>query len=188
MHSPIDPARTAPPVLWLVGAVGSGKSDASYNIFDRLRRGGTHIARLDLDDIGMCAPMPADDPDNHQVKAEVMAAAWSVYARHGATCLVLAGGVNNPKEAAVYTDRLPSAAWTFVQLTLPEQVRRERVERRMRALGQPDGVVEWWVDTAATEERLLAAEPFADHVLDAADLDRDQLADLVLTRTGWPTA
>src|SRR5882724_9110173 len=126
MHSSIDAARTAPPVLWLIGSVGSGKSDTSYHLFNRLFRAGTHIARLDLDDIGMCHPAPPDDNDNHRVKAQVMAAAWSVYADHGATCLVLAGGVNNPKEAAIYTSTMPAAAWSLVQLRLGDEERRER--------------------------------------------------------------
>ena len=62
-------------VLLLSGAVGTGKSDASYRVFDRLWRSGTPAARLDLDDLGMCHPAPPDDPDNHRVKAAVMGAA-----------------------------------------------------------------------------------------------------------------
>jgi hypothetical protein len=184
MSSSIDAARTS--VLWLIGAVGSGKSDASYHVFDRLSRGGANPARLDLDELGMSYPMPADDQDNHQVKAAVLAAAWQVYADHGAACLVLAGGVNNRKEAAIYTAALPAADWVLVQLRLGEDERRERIEHRGRLLGSPDRVTRFWLDAAADEERLLASEPFADHVLDVSGLDRAQVVDLVLTTTGWP--
>lgn len=46
------------PVLWFVGASGSGKSDASYWTYATLLEGGLHVARVDTDDLGMCRPAP----------------------------------------------------------------------------------------------------------------------------------
>src|SRR6476659_1053333 len=118
-------------VLLLTGAVGAGKSDASYRVFDRLWRSGMSAARLDLDDLGMCHPAPGEDPDNHRVKAAVMGAAWTVYRDSGARHLVLAGGVLDEAELALYRAQLPAASWTVVRLRLSDDsIRRARVLSR----------------------------------------------------------
>jgi hypothetical protein len=86
----------------------------------------------------------------------------------------------------VYTASLPNADWTLAQLRISDQERSQRISHRARLLGQSIKALQWWVDTAANEERLLAGEPFADHILNISGLDRSQVVDLVLTRTGWP--
>jgi hypothetical protein len=142
-------ART--PVLWLTGAIGTGKSDTSYHVFSRLFRAGTPIARIDHDDVGMCHPAPADDPQNYRVKAELMAAAWRVFEAHGARCLVVSGAVTTPAEVALFTGALPEAQWTVVRLRIDADARRRRIVRRARLLGQTEERMFDWVKEAMAQ-------------------------------------
>jgi hypothetical protein len=174
------------PVLWIVGSLGTGKSDTAYHVFSRLFRAGTHIARLDMDDVGMCHPAPEDDPENHRVKAETMAAAWSVFDRHGATCFVISGGVSTAQEAAIYTGQLPDAGWTIVRLRIGTEERRNRTVRRGRLIGQDAQTIESWIRVGIEEEANLEKQAFAKYVIDTDGLDQQQVVDLVLKRTGWP--
>lgn len=176
------------PVLWVVGSIGTGKSDTSFHVFSRLFRAGTHVARLDLDEVGMCHPAPVDDPENHRVKAEAMGAAWSVFERHGATCFVISGGVNTPDEAARYADRITNADWTIVRLRIGADERRDRTIRRGRLLGQDAQTVEQWIQTGIEEEVSLDTLGFAEQVIDTDGMDQQQVVDAVLKQTGWPTA
>jgi hypothetical protein len=174
------------PVLWIVGSIGTGKSDTSYHVFSRLFRAGTRIARLDLDDVGMCHPAPEDDPENHRVKATAMAATWAVFARAGAGCFVVSGSASSRPQVDLYTSRLPDADWTIVRLRLDDRVRRDRTVRRGRLLGQNARTVERWIETGIEEEAALEAGRLADQVIDIGGLDQQEVVDAVLTRTGWP--
>ena len=173
-------------VLLLTGAVGAGKSDASFRVFGRLWQSGTAAARLDLDDLGMCHPAPADDPDNHHVKAAVMGAAWSVYRSHGARLLVLAGGVLNEAELALYRAQVPDESWTVVRLRLRDDtVRRSRILDRGSQLGMTSRETSFWIKVGGEEEQALEAQSFCDHVIDTDALDREAVVDQVLATVGW---
>jgi hypothetical protein len=175
-------------VLLLTGAVGAGKSDASYRVFSRLWRSGTTAARLDLDDLGMCHPAPEDDPDNHRVKSAVMGVAWSVYRTRGAGNLVLAGGVLTEAEFALYRDQLPDASWSVVRLRLTDDaIRQARILGRGEGLGMTSTETSFWIKVGREEEQGLDAQSFYDHVIDTAALDREAVADQVLAAVGWPT-
>ena len=175
------------PILWLVGAVGSGKSDTSYHVFARLWREGVRVARLDLDDVGMCHPTPADDPDNHRVKARAMAAAWSAFREHGASCLVLSGGVNVAEEAELHLSQIPDGRWTICRLRVRAEERHRRLARRAQLFGQDERHAIEMTRASAADELVLEAQTFPDEVLDVDGLDQQAVVDLVLTRTGWPS-
>ena len=134
----------------------------------------------------MCHPTPADDPDNHRVKAEAMAAAWSVFRAHGASCLVLSGGVNVPDEVALHTARIPDARWTICRLRISAAERDRRVRQRARLLGQDEAHLAYLTEAGVADELVLDTQTFPDVVLDIDDLDHQAVADLILTRTGWP--
>jgi hypothetical protein len=174
------------PVLWLVGALGTGKSDTSYHLFSRLWRQGVPIARLDLDDLGMCHPAPDDDPDNHRVKAEAMAAAWSVFRKHSAKCLVVSGGVNTSEEVELHTRQLPDAIWTICRLRIGVEERRRRIARRGELLALDDEYIHRTTAAGVADESTLNRQTFPDLVLDSDGLGQHEVVDLVLARTGWP--
>lgn len=135
----------------------------------------------------MCHPALADDPENHRVKAEAMGAVWSVFEQRGATCLVISGGVSTPGEAVLYTGCLPSGDWTIVRLRIGADERRDRTIRRGRLLGQDAQTVEQWIQTGIDEEASLDTHGFAEYVIDTDGLDQQQVVDVVLNQTGWPT-
>ncbi|MBB6626048.1 hypothetical protein H5V45_01825 [Nocardioides sp. KIGAM211] len=177
---------TRTPALLLLGAMGTGKSDTSYHVFSRLYRSGIPTARLDLDDIGMCHPAPPDDPDNFVVKAEAMGAAWRVFASHGARCLVVSGAIDTPELVDLHTSQLPDADWTVVRLRIGTEERRRRVLSRGILLGYTEAEMEPTIAAGDADERVVESRDLTPLVIDTDGLDRTQVADLVLARTGWP--
>jgi hypothetical protein len=174
------------PVLWLLGATGTGKSNTSYFVFSRLWRSGTPTARVDLDDIGMCHPAPEDDEDNFRVKADALAALWEVFRSHGATCLVVSGGVNLPQHLDIHTRIFPEAQWTLCRLRIGADERRRRVKSRGEQFFMSDEDIEHNVSAGQADEAELDRQAFFDHVIDTDGLDPRAVADLVLETTGWP--
>ena len=75
--TPVASARV--PFLWLCGPVGVGKSSVGYAIFQLIYRSGIKVAYVDLDQVGLCYPSPADDPHNHRVKAQNLGVVWSAW-------------------------------------------------------------------------------------------------------------
>ena len=71
------------PFLWLCGPVGVGKSSVGYAIFQQVYRSGIKVAYVDLDQVGLCYPSPADDPHNHRVKAQNLGVVWPAYRAAG---------------------------------------------------------------------------------------------------------
>ena len=46
-----------------------GKSSVGYEIFQQVYRSGIKVAYVDLDQVGLCYPSPADDPHNQPLRA-----------------------------------------------------------------------------------------------------------------------
>lgn len=180
-------AVTRTPALFLIGAMGTGKSDTSFHVFSRMYRAGIPTARLDLDDLGMCHPAPADDPHNFVVKAEAMGAAWRVFASHGARCLVVSGAVDTPELIDLHTSQLPDADWTVVRLRIGTEERRRRVLSRGLLLGYTEAEMEPTIAEADADERAVEGRNLTTLVVDTDGLDRQQVTDLVLARVAWPT-
>lgn len=172
-------------VLMLTGAVGAGKSDTSYRIFDRFWRNGIPTARLDFDDLGMCHPTPDDDPENHRVKSAAVGALWPVFRARGTERLIVSGGVDTNADFELYRRQVPDASWLVVRLRLLDPgERRRRLERRGTSLGMPEALSARWVDVGEDEERRLDGESFWDLTVDTDD-DREGVVDGVLDAVGW---
>lgn len=180
--------RTSPtPALLLIGAMGTGKSDASYRVFSRLYHQGTPTARLDLDDIGMAHPAPVDDPDNFGVKAAAMSACWAVFKNHGAECLVVSGALDSVDLIEHVTNHVKDADWTIVRLRIAREERRQRVLRRGLLLGYTEADVEPSLQAGDADESRLADQHLPGIALDTDGLSPEQVVDLVLRQTGWPS-
>ena len=172
-------------VLLITGAVGVGKSDASYHLFARQWRAGTPSARLDLDELGMCHPAPEDDQDNHRVKAEILGAVWPVFRDRSTERLVLAGGVLTAAEAQLYRAQIPDADWTVCRLRAGDDERRVRTVNRTASLGTPAAETEFWLRVGRDEEAVLDAADFVDVTFDTDGRDRQQVVDLIAQAIGW---
>ena len=174
------------PAMLLIGAMGTGKSDTSYHVFSRLYRGGTPTARLDLDDVGMSHPAPADDPDNFRVKVAAMSACWQVFRKHGARCLVVSGGLDSADLIDLATSQIPEADWTVVRLRIGTEERRRRVLRRGLLLGYSEDEMERTVAAGDADEARVANEPLPAIVIDTDGLTSQQVVDRVLDTADWP--
>jgi hypothetical protein len=149
------------PFLWLCGPSGVGKSTVGWEIFTQLQRVGIRTGYLDTDQIGLCYPAPTDDENNHRVKARNLGALWPNYRAAGIRCFVLSGGVVALDTARTYADRVDGAALTLCRLRAEPAELRSRFVRR------------GWRPELAEES-----------VVEAAELDRDDFADLLVDTDG----
>jgi hypothetical protein len=78
-------------VLWITGAPGAGKSATGFQIFTEFTRAGRPVAYVDIDQLGMCFPPPANDPDRERLKVDALLTLLPHYDRTGAEVLVVSG-------------------------------------------------------------------------------------------------
>jgi hypothetical protein len=129
------PATLAPvassrlPFLWLYGPTGVGKSSVGYAIFQQVRRSGIKVAYVDLDQVGLCYPSPADDPHNHR-EGQNLGAVWPVYRAAGARCLIAVGAVPSREIVMTYAGKVPDTDLTLCRLRAGPECLTERVFRR----------------------------------------------------------
>lgn len=138
-------------VLWLLGPSGVGKSTVGWHLYRSLDR----ASYVDADQLGLCHPSPADDPENHRIKSTALGALWPQY--QGAP-LIVSGFLNTLAEARQYTDRLPGADLTLCRL------RANHVELRARFLGR--GWLPDFVDQALADADALERTDFATFTVD----------------------
>ncbi|WP_158842064.1 hypothetical protein [Saccharothrix deserti] len=138
-------------VLWLLGPSGVGKSTVGWRVYRTLDR----AAYVDTDQLGLCYPAPADDPETHRVKSAALGALWPEF--KGAA-LVVSGFLNTTDDARRYTDRLPGADVTLCRL------RASRDVLRARFLGR--GWLTDQVDLVLDEADALDRTDFADFTVD----------------------
>jgi hypothetical protein len=138
-------------VLWLLGPSGVGKSTVGWHLYRSLDR----ASYVDADQLGLCYPSTADDPENHVVKSSALGALWPEFK---GSPLVVSGFLNTPEEARRYADRLPGADLTSCRL------RVNRAELRARFLGR--GWLSGHVDQALDDADALERADFADFTVD----------------------
>ena len=132
--SSISPVSAASgPVLWLCGPTGVGKSTVGWAIFEAVLAAGIAAAFVDLGQIGFSRPAPADDPDNHRMKAANLAAMWTTYRDAGADCMIVNGAVYRAEDVQHYSDALLAATVTLGRLTAG----RDELTRRILLRGDP---------------------------------------------------
>jgi hypothetical protein len=184
------------PFLWLCGPSGVGKSAVGYEIFQQVYRSGIKAGFMDFDQLGLCYPSPADDPHNHQVKAQNLGAVWPTYRLAGARCLIAVGGVTSRETVGCYAAWVPDARLTLCRLRATPERLTERVFRRGLGRGPvipgpPPATSKQQLAAMAAEAvreaRELDTAGFADLCIDTDNHDVAQVAKQVRTQTGgWP--
>jgi len=189
-------SRGSVPFLWLCGPSGVGKSAVGYEIFQQVYRSGIKASFIDFDQLGLCYPTPADDPYNHHVKADNLAAVWPTYRAAGARCLIAVGGVTSRETVLLYAGKAPDTGLTLCRLRATPQQLTERVFRR--GLGRGPVIPGPPPTTSKQQLAAMAAEAireadeldatdFADLCIDTDHHNVTQVAKHVRTRTGgWP--
>jgi hypothetical protein len=165
------------PVLWLCGPPGVGKTAVAWEIYERLDRAGSAPAYVDVDQLGMCYPPQASDPDRHMLKARNVAALRANFSAAGARCLVVSGVVDASRGPEV--GLLGGAPITVGRLRADPAELRGRLDRRPASFARPDAAVE--------EADLLDRSTFAHWSVDTTGLSVGEVANRVLAETGnWP--
>jgi adenylylsulfate kinase-like enzyme len=177
---------TSPPVLWLCGPTGVGKSTVGFQVYLRLMHRGLTVAYLDLDQIGFCGPHEA----GHRVKAHNAGAAWRTFREAGAQALVAVGPVEDEPTVALYAEALSAGTPTVYRLhAAPEQL-TERIMRRGRGggswpqpgdplRGRSTAGLRQIADVAARDAAALDRAGIGRRV-DTGGRDVDELADLIV--------
>jgi hypothetical protein len=188
--------RGSVPFLWLCGPTGVGKSAVGYEIFQQVYRSGIKASFMDFDQVGLCYPSPADDPHNHRVKAQNLAAMWPTYRTAGARCLIAVGGVTSRETVLLYAGKVPDTDLTLCRLRATPQRLTERVFRRGLGRGPvipgppPTTSKQQLAATAAEairEASELDATDFADLCIDTDNQNVRQVAQHIRTQArGWP--
>lgn len=149
-----------PPVVWICGAPGSGKSVAAWALVERLTGDGQRVAYVDIDQLGMLYPAADDDPRRHRFKADALRELLPGYASAGAQSVVVSGVVDPERGPSA---GLPSDVDLTLCLLTPDPAGlRERI--LARGCG-PDAA-----DEAAAEDALLREAPFVDIAIETSDL------------------
>lgn len=161
-------------VLWLCGPSGVGKSSVGYALFERA---GPHAAYVDLDQLGLCHPAPADDPDNHRLKALNLGGVYAGFRAAGTRYLVISGLVDDAAGVASHVARMPGADVTVCRLRADTDELRARFERRGWLLNL--------LEESVRNGRDLDRTDFADLVVDTTGLAVPEVVAKVRA-TGWP--
>jgi adenylylsulfate kinase-like enzyme len=102
---PAGESRHRPPVLWICGPLGSGKSTIGRMVFQRLLDKGIRALFLDLQQIGFYGPPDPADLENHRVKARNLGA---IVSATSASAAVVTGRVETEDVVRMYSEQLPS--------------------------------------------------------------------------------
>jgi adenylylsulfate kinase-like enzyme len=165
------------PVLWLTGPPGVGKTAAAWKAYRRLQRAGAGPAYVDVDQLGICYPPPAADPDRHALKARNVAALRQSFGAAGARGLIVSGVVDSERGPDIAALGGPPIA--VVRLRAEPDILRSRLRAR-------DGVSALH-EAAVDEGFALDGSAFADHCVDTTGLSVAAVAARVLEATGtWP--
>jgi hypothetical protein len=173
---PVNGTMTAAfPFLWLCGPMGVGKSSVGWEIFTP----GIKTGYADADQLGLCYPVPEDDPVNHRVKSNNLGAVYHNFRDAGARCFIFSGSVYSTEEVHMYKDQIPGTALTICVLDGNPRVIKDRFLRR--------GWSPHLVDEAISEVAQLAHVTFADLRVDTDDLSVEEVAQRVRAQAGnWP--
>jgi phosphoserine phosphatase len=186
---------TGPPILWLCGATGVGKSTVGFEVYRRVLAAGVTAAYLDLDQLGFCRPAP-DDPANHRVKARNTAAVWRTYRAAGAQCLIMSGPVEDEATVKAYAEALPATQLTLCRLHAGRQHLTERIMSRGQGgswaqpgdplRGQSSARLLRVADQAVASAAGLEAAGIGDMRIDTDGLTFEQVADAIVAGAVLP--
>jgi adenylylsulfate kinase-like enzyme len=181
----------AGPVLWLCGATGVGKSTVGFQVYLKVLHAGWTVAYADLDQVGLCGPIPAD----HRVKARNLAAIWRTYRQAEAQALVIVGPVEDQSGVNGYAEALSGATLTLCRLHAAHDQLTNRIRLRGEGgswsqpgdplAGQPTVHLLRIADQAARQADALERAGIG-HRIDTSGRTVDEVADMVLTQTAWP--
>ena len=121
-------------VWWLYGPPSVGKSATAWQLFTEVLRGEPR-GYVDVDQVGMCYPEPADDPGRHALKARAVGRVVRRFIGAGARSVVVSGVVDQ-RSLSTIVNEVDPAEVTFCRL----RVDPGELERRLETRYAPDDV------------------------------------------------
>ncbi|MFC7535153.1 AAA family ATPase [Actinoplanes sp. GCM10030250] len=160
---------TVTPVLWLSGAPGAGKTTVAWALYRELTREGLEVGYVDIDQINMCYPEPANDPGRFRLAENNLAAVVAGFRTAGARAVIVSGCADPGRDSPA----LPNIALTRCGLRAdPEVLHRRLVARR--------------ADPAFIAAAMTAPADQAGPSVDTTGLTVDEVVAEVRNRTaGW---
>ena len=174
------------PLLILSGPPGVGKTTVAWEIFDQLVAEGLAPALADLDLLGACWPVPADDHYNERLRALNLGSTWRNFHAAGARCLIAAGVIESRESLAFYSGAIPSARTTLCRLHARNTELAARIAGRGR---ERDSGVDRLTNRAFELSEQLADAGIDDIVVDTNDRSVAEVARTIRVAAGdWPTS
>ncbi|MCV2395301.1 GNAT family N-acetyltransferase [Actinotalea sp. M2MS4P-6] len=165
-------------VLVINGSLGAGKTTVGDRVGRLLAdRGVPHVV-LDVDALTSAAPVPPDDPFHQRLALDALARLAPLYRERGLRHVVLPRVVEEPADRADYERAFDGADVRVVRLSVPEDVRLDRL--RTRATAPDPGELARTVELEAILRRAGADDAVVDGVGDV-----DRVAERVLDAAGW---
>ncbi|WP_081620618.1 AAA family ATPase [Nocardiopsis potens] len=185
-----------PPVLWLCGATGTGKSTVGFALHLRAWQAGRVSGYVDLDQIGMVHPAPADDPGGHRLKAGNLARVYRNLRAAGAELVTVTGPAEDRAAIEAYTSALPGVEITVCRLHAGPGALAERILLRGRGGGwpqpgdplrsRPDDELLHTAAEASAQAEALDRAALGDLRTTTDGRTPEQIAEEIATRTGRP--
>ena len=116
------------PVLVISGSMGAGKTTVLYEASDILAEVGVPHAAIDLDALSVMFPLQG--PHGEHIAFANLAVVWPIYARAGATRLLIAWVIEERSDLAPIHGAVPNAEPTVCRLTAPLATMQDRLRVR----------------------------------------------------------
>lgn len=174
---------TAVPTLVITGPVGVGKTTVAEAVSWLLAEAGVPHAVVDLDQLRCCYPRPPRDRFHTALGLRNLAVVWANYRAAGAERLILADVVETRAEVAGYGDAVPGAEIVVVRLRAALPTLHRRLEGR-----EAGASLEWHQERAAELATLMERNQVEDLPVDTDGRSILEVAQEVLSRTGWASA
>jgi adenylylsulfate kinase-like enzyme len=169
------------PVLWICGPAGVGKSTVCWQLFSELSQAGVPVAFADIDQLCMCYPASAEDPDRERLKARNAGAMVPHYRAAGAECVIIGGSVDPVR--GLRRELLPEADVTVVRL----RADREEVVRRFVGRNEQREDLDELLQEVRDEADGMDRSDFADACIETAGVPAAEVAGLVRgSCPDWP--
>ena len=172
----------APEILLITGAAGAGKSTASWEISEELKRRGLAHALIDTDELDRVWPRPPDETRQRRLDVANLASWWSRYEELGIPRLVLAGVFLDLAAAVDWiTEAIPGGEIRAVRLVVSADELRARVERR-----EIGSAGEAQISRSIKQAAFIETHPRpGETVIDTGNLSVTEIAVRVCDVMGW---
>ena len=172
-------------LLLITGAAGVGKSTASWEVSEELKRRNLPHAVIDTDELDRVWPLEFDSDRRRSLDVANLSAWWAQYADLGIERLVLAGVFVDLDDAKRWiTEAIPGAVVRDVRLVVSDDELRRRVERREIGSAGADQL-----SRSRKQAAWIAAAPRGSEVVvETDDITVPELACRLCDLMGWTAA